>query len=326
MNNLFFKTRLRLTGLYIGIIIILLFVFSQIIYISVSSNMKNNIEGDFATKQQQNTFVQKQIDSLRVSLVSADIIILVIVGGLSYFLARKTLAPVERSMELQKQFLSDASHELRTPLAILQTNLDNTLKEKKTGSKDYQDVLSNLEEVERMTSLVNELLLLSRLDVTNTSISMTKLNITELVQNAAHRLMPYAKAKQIRLDIAHISPKQLWTHGNAELLSQAIGNVIKNAVDYNRKNGHVFVSLEKKHDMASISIHDTGPGIAPEHLPYIFNRFYKAEESRTEHKGTGLGLAITQGIIEKHKGTITIEGTSPKGTEVNILLPLRSTS
>ncbi len=110
MNNLFFKTQVRLTGLYIAIIVILLFIFSQIIYISVSNNIKGNVEGDFATKQQQITFDQKQIDNLQVTLVSANIIILVIVGGLSYFLARKTLVPVQKSMEQQKQFLSDASH------------------------------------------------------------------------------------------------------------------------------------------------------------------------------------------------------------------------
>lgn len=326
MNNLFFKARLKLTGLYVAIIIILLFIFSQIIYISVSNNIKSNTEGDFVNKEQQIRFVQKQIDSLRAVLVSANIIVLLIVGGLSYFLAGKTLLPVEISMEQQKQFLSDASHELRTPLAILQINLDNILSEKKTDTKDYKDALGNMEEVERMTSLVNELLLLSRLDISNTSISLAKLNVTQLVQNVAKRLIPYAKAKKLSLDVIDVPPKPIMINGNAEMLSQAIGNVLKNAVDYNRINGNVFVSLEKKRETAVITVRDTGFGISPKHLPYVFHRFYKGEESRSKHKGTGLGLAIAESIIKKHNGTITIESTSPKGTTVNILFPIVSTS
>ena len=207
MNNLFFKTQLRLTGLYIVIIVILLFIFSQIIYISVSNNIRGNVEGDFLTKQQEITFVQKQINNLQVTLISANIIILLIVTGLSYFLARKTLVPVQRSMEQQKQFLSDASHELRTPLAILQTNLDNILKEKKKGSKDFQDTLSNMEEVGKMTSLVNELLLLSRLDTANSPISLIRINIAELLQNTVKRLISYANSKQVFLKITHTSSK-----------------------------------------------------------------------------------------------------------------------
>ncbi|MCL5746711.1 MAG: HAMP domain-containing histidine kinase [Patescibacteria group bacterium] len=326
MNNLFFKTQLRLTGLYIVIIVILLFIFSQIIYISVSNNIRGNVEGDFLTKQQEITFVQKQINNLQVTLISANIIILLIVTGLSYFLARKTLVPVQRSMEQQKQFLSDASHELRTPLAILQTNLDNILKEKKKGSKDFQDTLSNMEEVGKMTSLVNELLLLSRLDTANSPISLIRINIAELLQNTVKRLISYANSKQVFLKITHTSSKPLIIMGSSDILSQAIANVIKNAIDYNRKNGKVFISLEKKGEMVAIVVSDTGLGISAKHLPYIFNRFYKGEESRSEHKGTGLGLAISKDIVTKHKGTIRIRSTSFKGTTVNIFFPLISTS
>ncbi|MCL4353158.1 HAMP domain-containing histidine kinase [Patescibacteria group bacterium] len=321
MNNLFSKTRLRLTALYIIITVILLFIFSQIIYISVSGNIRNDVEGDFISKEQQIIFVQKQINNLKISLAVSNIIVLIIVSGTGYFLAGKTLEPVKRTMENQKQFLSDASHELRTPLSILQTNLENDLKEKRINNKVSKNILNNLEEVERMTALVNDLLLLSRLDANTSSISLKKIDLKEILQNIGQRFLPYAKSKKISLTFSLRSSK-IFINGNQELLLMALGNVLKNAIDYNRKNGKVLLSLEKKHNNIIVLIKDTGSGIPSKNLPYVFDRFYKAEESRSGHKGTGLGLAITKDIIKKHKGSIKIKSIPGKQTTVTIAFPV----
>lgn len=320
MNNLFLKTRLKLTGLYILIIVIILLIFSQIIYLSVSNNIANNVEGNFTSKKQQDAFIQKENGNLFATIVFANAIVLIIIGLTSYFLAGKTLNPVENTLKQQKQFLSDASHELRTPLSILQTNLDNALKEKKIQPRESKNILDNLEEVGRMTALVNDLLLLSRLDVNNSSVSLKKVDLNGLLQNTEERFSSYAKSKKISLFLSS-NPSRIFVNGNQELLSRALGNVIKNAIDYNRKNGKVFLSI-KENKYAIVVVKDTGLGIPPKNLPYIFNRFYKAEESRSEHKGTGLGLAIAREIIEKHKGRVKIDSVLNKGTNVRIILPV----
>ncbi len=146
------------------------------------------------------------------------------------------------------------------------------------------------------------------------------------MQNTEKRLIPYAKSKHVHLEMENVTNLPFMIMGNDDVLSQAIGNVIKNAIDYNRENGKVVVSLEKKRELAVVSVKDTGIGISSQHLQYIFNRFYKGEESRSEHKGSGLGLAIAKDIITRHKGTIIIQRTSAKGTKVRISLPLTSTS
>ncbi len=326
MNNLFFKARIRLTLLYVAMIVVLLLIFSQIIYISVSGNIKNNIEGDFATQNQQEIFVQKGIHNLQITLLLANAGILIVVGGLSFFLAGRTLSPIHNTLEQQKQFLSDASHELRTPLAILQTNMDVSLKEKSKGSKEYLEIQNNREEVERMSSLLNELLLLSRLDASETVPSFENINIKEVIKDTLSRLEAYAATNRVKFILSEFPKGEIQTSGNKDLLSQAISNIIKNAIDYNRKNGSVFISLINRENKAVIIIRDTGVGIPSEHLSQIFNRFYKVEESRSEHGGSGLGLSITKQILLKHSGGIVLESTPNKGTTATLLLPLSKAS
>lgn len=306
---------------------VLLLIFSQILYFSISANIKNNVEGNFANKLQQDAFVSKQISDLQTTLLLTNAGIVVIIGGLSFFLAGKTLNPIKKTLNQQKQFLSDASHELRTPLSILQINMENILKEKKYSPKDFKNIISNLEEVQKMTSIVNGLLLLSRLETANYSAPSTKVNLNNLLKGIVMRFLPYAKKRKVLFESIAIPSKQITIKGNSELLSQAFGNVIKNAVDYNhREKGKVSVLLEEKSGFAIIKIIDTGLGISKKHLPFVFNRFYKGEESRSEHKGSGLGLSIARDIIIKHKGEIYIEQSSSKGTVVSISLPLSKTS
>lgn len=306
---------------------VLLLIFSQILYFSISANIKNNVEGNFTNKLQQDAFVSKQISDLQTTLLLTNAGIIVIIGGLSFFLAGKTLNPIKKTLNQQKQFLSDASHELRTPLSILQINMENVLKEKKHDSKAFKNTVNNLEEVQKMTSLVNGLLLLSRLETADYSAPSTNVNLNNLLKGIVTRFLPYAKKRKVLFESIAIPSKQITIKGNSELLSQAFGNVIKNAVDYNRREkGKVSVLLEEKSGFAIIKITDTGLGISKKHLPFVFNRFYKGEESRSEHKGSGLGLSIAGDIIIKHKGEIYIEQSSSKGTVVHISLPLSKTS
>lgn len=321
MNNLFFKTHLRLTFLYVGVILILLVIFSQILYLSMSKNILSEVDGNFSNQSQQVIFVHKELENLKVTLLVTDLIVLLVSSGASYFLALKTLNPIKMIMEQQKQFLSDASHELRTPLAVLQTNLENKLREVKINSIAYNEALNNLEEIDRMHDLVNKLLLLSRLNSSSLRTQFTTLSLNQIIDSEIKHLINYAKKYHVKINFDQ--PKaNFFIKGDEIQLGQVFANVIKNAIDYNRKNGVINIKVSKYRKQVEIVIQDTGIGISKQDLPLIFHRFYKAEESRSMYKGSGLGLSITKQIIEKHRGSVRVESVLGKGTKLTISFPL----
>ncbi|MCL4338313.1 HAMP domain-containing histidine kinase [Patescibacteria group bacterium] len=325
-NNLFLRASIRLTFIYITIIAVILFVFSQIIFFGFSRNIQATAERHATTEKQEEYFVNEAQDELGTVLVVVNIGILIFAGAVSYFLARITLSPIQKMMNEEKRFLSDASHELRTPLSILKANMEVTLNAKNMQSNAYKkETESNLEEVNRMTKLVNDLLLLSRLDNTGKQYPSTvRISLTKILGSSAKSLTAYAKSKKVTIKLKNISRENMYVAGDNDSLIRAIYNVLKNATDYNKKNGNITISLNKSGHTAVITISDTGIGIPKDKLPYIFNRFYRADNSRTQNTagGSGLGLPITKAIIEKHKGEIKVESTEGVGTMFTINLPL----
>lgn len=326
-NNLFFTTRLRLTAIYIVIIAVILFIFSQIIYVMIGRDIRRAAARYAVTDEQEMYFVEAAEGQLFTTLMLVNGGILLITGALSYFLAGKTLSPIKQTFDAQRQFLSDASHELRTPLAVLKTTMEVSLEEKNKRSADeIKNLKNNLEEVDHMTNLVNNLLLLSRLDNTKQK-SVEYIALLPILETAVERMKKYALMKKITIDFVSPKGKQFSVDGNAEGLLSAFSNILKNAVDYNEERGSVSVSLQRTDGYIRILIDDTGVGIPKEQLPFVFQRFYRGEKSRTGRvNGTGLGLSIAQAIIRDHGGTIELESKVGKGTHVAIVLPFSAGS
>ncbi len=325
-NNMFLSASIRLTVIYIAIIAVILFVFSQIIFFSFGRNIQATAERHATTENQEEYFINEAQDELGTILVVVNIGILIFVGAVSYLLARITLSPIQKMMNEEKRFLSDASHELRTPLSILKANMEVTLNAKNMQSNAYKrETESNLEEVNRMTKLVNDLLLLSRLDNTDKYYpSTTRVSLTKILESSAKNLAAYAKSKQVTIKLKNISREDMYVAGDKDSLIRAIYNVLKNATDYNKKNGTITISLNKSGHTAIITVSDTGIGIPKNKLSYIFDRFYRADNSRNQNAGggSGLGLPITKAIIEKHKGEIKVESAEGVGTIFEINLPI----
>ncbi len=318
--NLFQRARLKLTGLYIGIIAVILIIFSLTLYYALVKNIQDNFEGNFSDEQAQNLVITKTTDQLQTTIFLIDLIIVFASSGLSYFLAGKTLKPIQGAMEKQRQFTADASHELRTPLAIMQTNLEVALREKEWNKENGRAlIVSAIDEVKLMTKLTEELLMLSKLEDKERVYSFKKVNIAEIVEKVIKKVQNIATERKIQLSVECSTATLIY--GDAESLERLIMNIVSNALNFTPAGGYVRLAVEQRGDKATIHVQDTGMGIAEEDLPHVFERLYRADKARGRNGGTGLGLAIAKEIAYKHQGTINIKSELGNGTLVIITFP-----
>jgi signal transduction histidine kinase len=215
-----------------------------------------------------------------------------------------------------QQFLADASHELRTPLTVLRGYLDVLRRGVKDDPKALQDSLETMHTtVDKMIRLTNDLLDLSRLDLGR------ELNIEVVELNSLCRSTigaAYVMAKGRQLDFQPGPTAKI--RGDARLLERVLWNLLDNAIHHTAPNGKIVVAVSCQDQHAHITVQDDGEGISPEHLPRIFDRFYRVDPTRPG--GAGLGLAIVKAIIEAHNGEITLQSTPGSGTTVTIIFSL----
>ena len=254
------------------------------------------------------------LEEVREDLVAALIfvngILLIIAIGLGHGLARLTLHPLKKAYQEQRRFIADASHELRTPLAILHMELES-------GSVD---VASSLEEVKRMTKIVHDLLLLSKLEDNESRITLAPLPLGHAIAKIVERMHGFATTNDVTLRFEK-PIQEVSVMANEEALSHALTNLIQNAIIYNKPKGTVDVRLENAEGKATVSVVDTGIGISPEDLEHIFDRFYRSDKSRSRGKGSsGLGLSIAERGIRSLGSTLTVESELGKGTTVKFTL------
>lgn len=222
---------------------------------------------------------------------------------------------LESSFREQKRFIADASHELRTPLTIISGHLeaaqDQTDAEERAESLDIA-----CDEVARMSRLVGDLLALARLDA-GPPRSFQPLHIPTLLQETAHRANSIG-ARSVSVNCVG----EMWVMGDPDLLERAITNLLMNAFQHTPESATVTLACEKENDNVQVRVMDDGPGIAIEDLPRLFDRFYRARDSRgTGVEGAGLGLAIVQGLISLHAGTVHAENGTNGGAVFTIWLP-----
>lgn len=238
-----------------------------------------------------------------------------------YFLAGRTLAPIENALEEQKRFVADASHELRTPLTALKTSLEVALRDKKITLGEAKMVLEeNLTEVESLKTLTDKLLDLTRYQGNGHNLKFEEIDIKTVAEKAVKKILPLAREKAIDLK-TEVKSQKLLAH--EESLEEMLLIFLDNAVKYTPKNGKVTVMTEADKKWLVIKIKDTGIGISKEDLPHIFDRFYRVDQARSKEKvaGFGLGLSLARKVIEIHKGTMEISSVLGKGTTFTIKLP-----
>ncbi len=227
---------------------------------------------------------------------------------------------LEKAFTSQRQLLQDISHELKTPLTILKGELEVTLK-KIRSAREYETILcSSLEEIERMHRLIESLLLLSKLESTETLPHMDRLNLGELVTMAVSDIRPLADQKQIRMSVT--APEEAWITGNDTQIRHLFLSLLDNAVKYTPESGSVTVTVDPAGPReVCVRVADTGVGIPPEEMPHIFQRFYQVDKSRSS-RGFGLGLSIVNSIVQAHRGRIDVQSSVDVGTVFTVSLPV----
>ncbi len=230
----------------------------------------------------------------------------------------QTLERLEVLFTSQHRFIADVSHELRTPLTVIKGNVDLMRRMK---SFDAESLDSIDQEAGRLTRLVTDLLLLAKAEAGSLPLTKSAVELDTLLMEVFTEMRVLA-ANKVQVKLTEID--QLQVSGERDRLKQVLLNLVANAIQYTPAGGDVFLSLGRSGDNAKLIVRDTGPGIPAEDLPYIFERFFRAEKSRTRSgtAGFGLGLSIAHWIVEQHGGKIEVSSREGKGTTFAVWLPL----
>lgn len=331
-TDIFLRTEINVVGLQTAFaltIIALIVVCFSLVYHNISVAIVEGIRASIAQNNPNaiGSAIVEEVEHIRtqnliaiIGVVSATTIVF------GYIIARVTLRPARNALSAQKQFIGNVAHELRTPLSVIKTNTEVTLLNPSIDPDLKEMLLVNIEELDRISQIINNLLSLSTL-VRPEGMEFASIDFSALVSSVVDKYAALGKSSGVELTVRKTPNLRVW--GNATALEQIVGNVLKNAINYTPKNGRVQVTLELAlNNSVELVIQDSGIGIARRDLFRIFEPFYRADPSRARMQmlgrsggGTGLGLTIVSELIKAHEGRITMRSTVGHGTTVTITLP-----
>lgn len=232
---------------------------------------------------------------------------------------------LDSAFQQSKRFVADASHELRTPLTILRGELEATLAQEGLASAVQERLGSLLEEVERLTKVVEGLLMLSRLDAGEAKSEWVSVDLAELTRSTAEQMSLLAEDRKIAM--RRFTPAPVLVHGDRTRLKQVVVNLLDNSIKYTPQGGKVTLQVTTESGRAILEVADNGIGIPAEALPHVFERFFRADKARSQTVGgAGLGLAIVRSICIAHGGQVSVESEPGRGSRFRVELPLAEPS
>jgi signal transduction histidine kinase len=325
-----YGTTVRLAASYLAIMMIMTIAFSATIYHTSAHEIGRQLppdsfySGRIDDTETVHVFFQNRIDEgrheLLIRLIWLNVSVFLLGSVLSALLARRNLEPIEAAMESQARFAADASHELRTPLTAMQTENEVALRDKKLGLPKAKALLtSNLEEVVRLRTLADNLLQLARED--HQLKHLVPVDVSSVVSDAINSYIKPAQAKQIVIEdqIPNIS-----VLGDKQRVTQILSILLDNAIKYSPSDTTIHVSAKKVGKEGWVLVTDQGAGISAEDLPHIFERFYRADSSRSKQhvEGHGLGLSLAAKLTDQLGGELSVRSKQAEGSVFTLKLPL----
>ncbi len=294
----------------------------QVVTLPINDSKNSQLIGYIRVSQSLEE-IDETLKKLDLGLGIGIVIALIFSGVGGVILTRLAMQPIEESFQSLKQFTADASHEFRSPLMAIKSNLAVALKYpdgmRESDAEKFQAIASA---ANQMTRLTEDLLLLARTDKV-TSISKDTVNLTAILENLVQLYQSHAEVKQINLKPQLTENINLV--GDSSQLTRLFTNLIQNSLHYTRSGGTVEITANHLGSYCTVSVRDTGVGIAPEQIKLVFERFWRADESRSYwNGGSGLGLAIAQTIAQNHGGSITLTSQLGVGSCFTVKLPCNS--
>jgi signal transduction histidine kinase len=344
---MFHSARIKLTAWYLFIIMLVSISFSIVIYKGLMSEVERFAQSQrFRIERQlrnelvfpqdthrQNTILPPITDPDLVAdtkrrllciLVVINGSILLLSGGLGYFLAGKTLKPIQEMLLEQNQFITDASHELRTPLTSIKSSVEVHLRDKHmTIARARKLLMENIKDVNKLQRLSDQLLELAQYQKPNGKDIMNKISLRDGIKNALRSVEALRSARSIRIQN---TTKDGAILGNINEITDLFAILIDNAIKYSKEKSTITLTSSVKNGWIHVSVADVGVGIGKNDIPHIFDRFYRADSARSKTTlgGYGLGLSIAKKIVDRHTGSITCESTLGKGSVFTVRFPIVS--
>ncbi|QBD83124.1 hypothetical protein EPA93_47060 [Ktedonosporobacter rubrisoli] len=268
--------------------------------------------------------VKVQNDALQILLLllcSVGVLALGVASLGGQFLANRSLAPARLAFQRQRDFIANASHELRTPLALLRADAEVLLRKREQLRQDDVELLEDIvAEASHMSKLATNMLTLARLDAGKIHMEHDIINLADLAEEVVERSEALARQKDLTLTLENQGAALVL--GDRTMLEQMMLILLDNAIKYNEHGGKVSIRTFIAQERANFEVHDTGIGIAPEHIPHLGERFYCVDQARThETSGSGLGLSIAKDIVSAHEGKLSFTSALKQGTTATFSMP-----
>ena len=334
----FHAASLKLAGFYLAILMAISLFFSATIYqvsvnelerglrrpsrvLTVPPNVGFSDELIQQYEQERLDAYQEARERILTRLVVTNLLILLGAGMLSYYLAVRTLRPIEEAHAALERFTADASHELRTPITAMRSENEVALMDPNLSLADAKlQLKSNIEELENLTTLAEGLLRLAHTD--NNSLTKIPISAAGLAETAVQRVLPQAEKHGVL--IKSTIAKDAYVLADEVSATEALVTLLDNAAKYSATKSTIQLTVRQDQKFIKFIIKDQGIGIATEELPHIFERFYRADSSRTKQgvSGYGLGLAIAKSIADAHGGSVSATSKPGKGSTFTLSLPI----
>jgi signal transduction histidine kinase len=316
------RASLRLAALFALIVVLLLATSTALLSVAITRETHDVIDQRVLDESAERELVAQAIARVRLRVILIDAAVFAVVGALGFWYARRTMRPINDALANQRRFIANASHELRTPLAIMRADYEVALRGPPDVAELQRALVSGLEEVDRMSGVVADLLTLSRIDAHEEPLERRVIDVSALLDDTVAKLAAYAALRGVAV-VREGGRGEVLAEADAERLQRALFNLVKNAVEHSARDATVAARLACDGERARVQIADRGAGMTQEQVEHAFERFYRADDARRRASGgSGLGLPIALWVVEAHGGTLRLTSAPGLGTTATVLLPL----